>query len=389
MIVKRVGKADNGGLGKHSCLTAMGIALCWGGVLMMDSVAQDNDATDARRRKQEYRVLKRLPDADLNKDGRVSESEARRYFLQWKVKQKKKHVAPAKRIKIPKPDIADEHYGSHERHVFDLWHGDSKEKLRPLIVFFHGGGFVGGDKNGISDHGMFLVYALENGYSVASVNYRLEPDAALPEILRDCGRAIQFFRQESERLKIDPAHIGVFGNSSGGSVALWLAFRDDLAETDAMDPVENQSSRVKAAAALNAQFGYDFSKWEKIVGVSREDYVEDERVFRLYHCERATDFMTPEGKEWLRECDVRNWVTPDDPPVFLFSSNKIKPPENAAEYIHHPNHMSAIHKRCRETGVYSRHIALNGVLPVGKSIDQHLAEFLFSALHREKKEKKN
>ena len=43
----------------------------------------------------------------------------------------------------PAPDIANEHYGPHERNVLDLWKAKS-DKPTPLVVFIHGGGFRAG-----------------------------------------------------------------------------------------------------------------------------------------------------------------------------------------------------------------------------------------------------
>ena len=49
----------------------------------------------------------------------------------------------------PVPDHADVRYGPHERNVLDLWLTDSAEPA-PLVIYYHGGGFRGGDKRSIN-----------------------------------------------------------------------------------------------------------------------------------------------------------------------------------------------------------------------------------------------
>src|SRR6266513_1497905 len=68
------------------------------------------------------------------------------------------------------PDLANLHYGPHERNVLDLWKAKSDQPT-PLVVFIHGGGFRGGGKEQLSP--ALLQGLLERGISVMAINYRL------------------------------------------------------------------------------------------------------------------------------------------------------------------------------------------------------------------------
>ena len=68
--------------------------------------------------------------------------------------------------KLPAPDIANEHYGPHERNVLDLWKAKS-DKPTPLVVYIHGGGFRAGSKETISPA---LLTLLDKGISVINSN---------------------------------------------------------------------------------------------------------------------------------------------------------------------------------------------------------------------------
>ncbi len=109
---------------------------------------------------------------------------------------------------------------------------------------------------------------LEAGVSFASINYRFREHAAIQEILRDAGRAIQFLRAHAKEYNIDPTRMAAFGSSAGAGTSLWLAFHDDLADPNATDPVLRESSRLTAAGSLEGQASYDLRDWKQIVGDS-------------------------------------------------------------------------------------------------------------------------
>ena len=74
-------------------------------------------------------------------------------------------------IRGKKATFINEKYGEHPRNNFDIWLADS-EKPTPLVIYIHGGGFIGGDKSKYFDS-PDLVRFLEAGVSVAVINYRL------------------------------------------------------------------------------------------------------------------------------------------------------------------------------------------------------------------------
>ena len=80
-------------------------------------------------------ILKRFPQADTNKDGVLTLSEAQAF-------QKAQQERQANRPKI-KPTHSDIVYGSHQRNRLDLWLAKSGKPM-PLLVCIHGGGFAGG-----------------------------------------------------------------------------------------------------------------------------------------------------------------------------------------------------------------------------------------------------
>jgi acetyl esterase/lipase len=97
-----------------------------------------------------------------------------------------------------------------------LYRPSAARKL-PLIVYFHGGGFVICDIDVYDD--LCRQLANYSGCAVVSVNYRLAPEVPFPGPLEDCYGALKYLAQQGESLAIDPARLAVAGDSAGGNLA--------------------------------------------------------------------------------------------------------------------------------------------------------------------------
>jgi acetyl esterase/lipase len=88
----------------------------------------------------------------------------------------------------------------------------------PLLVYYHGGGWVIGDLDTHDDVCRFLAAAA--GAAVLSVEYRLAPEHPFPAAVEDAFAAFAWAAREgAARLDADPARIGVGGDSAGGNLA--------------------------------------------------------------------------------------------------------------------------------------------------------------------------
>ena len=76
-------------------------------------------------------------------------------------------------------------------------------------------------------------------------------------MMLDAARAIQTIRFRAREWNIDPRNIACYGSSAGAGISLWLAFHDDLADSESDDPIARQSTRIRAAGAINGQSTYD------------------------------------------------------------------------------------------------------------------------------------
>ena len=93
----------------------------------------------------------------------------------------------------------------------------------PLLLFFHGGGFVVGD---IESHdGLCRMICRDAAIHVLSVDYRLAPEHRAPAAVDDCVAAYRWARGHAAELGADPSRIGVGGDSAGGNLAALVTLR--------------------------------------------------------------------------------------------------------------------------------------------------------------------
>lgn len=109
-----------------------------------------------------------------------------------------------------------------ELHVFEAKNVQHTHAKTPAIVFFHGGGWVGGKPSLMYDQ---ADYFSKQGILVISVQYRLQSTHATPPLvsLMDAKSAFRWVRSHAERLNIEPTQIAAGGGSAGGHLAAALA----------------------------------------------------------------------------------------------------------------------------------------------------------------------
>ena len=87
----------------------------------------------------------------------------------------------------------------------------------PLLVFYHGGGFVAGDLETHDAPCRTLCRDLK--VFVLSIDYRLAPEHPFPAAVEDACASLRFARENAASWGADPARIGVSGDSAGGNLA--------------------------------------------------------------------------------------------------------------------------------------------------------------------------
>jgi hypothetical protein len=137
--------------------------------------------------------------------------------------------------------------GQFRNLLFDFYepNGDGTN-IRPLLIFLHGGAFIGGDKD-IPEAAYPCHDLALRGYATASIQYRLEddplalfaPEAMIKAVIRcvhDIKASVRFFykqaKEEGNPFRIDTNNIFIGGVSAGSIAAIHAAYMDDIEELD-------------------------------------------------------------------------------------------------------------------------------------------------------------
>ncbi len=273
--------------------------------------------------------------------------------------------APPVASKLP-PDIANEHYGPHERHVLDLWKAKSDQPT-PLVVYIHGGGFRAGSKETVNL--AMVTGLLAKGISVMAINYRFSPEVTFPAHYMDSARAIQYARLHAKEWNIDPRRVGATGGSAGAGTSLWIGFHDDMADPSSADPVLRQSTRLSGMAVFGAQSTYDPFVIKEWVGEAAAKHPALEGFYGL----TPEQYDTPAAREMFRKAAAITYLTKDDPAVYAFYSEARGPlPADAkpGTGIHHINFGLKLKEQMDKLGIECtiRH-ADEGTNPTQETID--------------------
>src|SRR5437762_528276 len=130
----------------------------------------------------------------------------------------------------PRP-VGDEYglaYGSEPYQVMDLRLPDpvAFPGLRPVIVYVHSGGWIGGERSAVPDVALAQV---ARGYAVVSIDYQLatlspdgQPASSFPGAVWDVKRAVRFVKANTGVWDIDPSRVVLMGASAGGHLAAFV-----------------------------------------------------------------------------------------------------------------------------------------------------------------------
>ena len=314
---------------------------------------KDGKLSDAEKKNLMKTIISRFPRSDSDGDGILSEKE-------WEVviriatvrdkMQKRKNSGKSSNQGQMVPTHANIKYGEHERNVFDLWLAESK-KPTPLAIYIHGGGFISGNKEKVSQQ--VVKQLLEAGISVASINYRyLSIDTPLPTSHHDARRALQFMRSKAKEWNIDKSRVAAFGGSAGAQICMWLAYSDEMAKPKSKDPIERESTRLTCVATMGGQTTNEIEFWKEMITGLMGSEIDTEGLVRplggLVDPEKVR--MATWGSKTLDKANKKaarhsalNLVSEDDPPIFMSygMAPSAKPPENKIRVrgwlIHHVN----------------------------------------------------
>ena len=137
------------------------------------------------------------------------------------------------------------HVASGQENKVDLYIPRNASGPTPVLMYIHGGGWVGGSKEA---NVLRLLPYLEKGWAVVNVQYRLGQIARAPAAVADCLCALRWVIQNAEEYNFDTSRIVTTGNSAGGHLALTTGMTPASAGLDRECP---GPEALRVAAVIN------------------------------------------------------------------------------------------------------------------------------------------
>ena len=280
------------------------------------------------------------------------------------------------------PTRAEVRYGKYDRNVLDVYQSKTAHPA-PVLIYFHGGGWLGGDKRNFNSDPMLNPdFMLKKGIAVVAANYRFTTgtrDAApFPAPMLDSARAVQFVRSKAKEWNLDPNRVALAGTSSGAVICMWIAYHEDLAKPGSADPVERFSTRVTCIAPQSGPTTLDPKQILQRIGGDRS---VTSALLPFFGVKSLEELEAPDKQRLVADASPLTHVTRNAPPTFMqyvFPLGGTPLPENTPinHSIHHPEFGVMLKEKLDAAGVE------NVLQTAGDGSDpQALATFLIKHLN--------
>jgi acetyl esterase len=149
----------------------------------------------------------------------------------------------------------------------------------PVLVYFHGGGFVIGD---LETHDTLCRELANLGQcAVIAVDYRLGPEHRFPAAVFDCIAATHWVSRRAGELKLDASRLAVGGDSAGGNLAAVVSpeARDRGEPPIAFQLLIYPATDVRATAASHAENGQGYLLTRDTIAYFTGHYIADPAAY--------------------------------------------------------------------------------------------------------------
>lgn len=239
----------------------------------------------------------------------------------------------------------------------------------PLIVWIHGGAWLGGSKENAP-----AMRFVGEGYAVASINYRLSQHAIFPAQILDCKAAIRWLRAHAKEFGYDRERIGVWGASAGGHLVALLGTSGEVKEFDSFGAATNASSRVQCVVDFFGPVDLTLMGKQAPPDSALDHDAPDSPESKLM------GGPIQERKELARKANPITYVSADDPPFLILHGD--------ADNVVPIGQSELLHGALTKAGVKSGYRVIKGAgHGFGKNpeVGRMVAEFFAEQLKGEKK----
>ncbi len=224
-------------------------------------------------------------------------------------------------------------------HKLDLYLPTNASRPLPVVIWTAGSAWRA--DTGKNSAGAVAIQLNPAGYAVAGVSIRSSSQVKFPGQLHDIKAAIRWLRSNATRYNLDPARIGIMGDSSGGWTTAMAAMTGDAPEMEGAVGVTGVPSNVQAAVAFYPPTNFlTMDAWalrKCSGGPDCHDHV-DSPESRLVGCAIQT------CPDKVRAASPLEYISPADPPIMILHGNSDQlVPHNQGEQLY-----MALNKACKD-----------------------------------------
>ena len=173
----------------------------------------------------------------------------------------------------------------------------------------------------------YYTEPLKRGFTIFAVVLASQPKFTIPEVIQDMNRAVRFIRFHAKEYNVDPDRLGICGASAGGHLSLMQGLAGDKGNPDAKDPLDKESSRVRAVGCFFPPTDFLNYGKEGEIALGRGVLTAFKAPFDFHELDKKTNSFVPVTDEQKileigRQISPITHVTSDDPPTLIIHGDK-------------------------------------------------------------------
>jgi acetyl esterase/lipase len=235
-------------------------------------------------------------------------------------------------------DYAPPQPATSNGHKLDLYLPAGAKGPWPVVIWTGGSAWMA--DTGKRTAGALAIQLNPAGYAVAGVSIRSSSQVRFPGQLHDIKAAIRWLRANAASYNLDPKHIGIMGDSSGGWTAAMAAVTGDAPEMEGSVGTTGVSSQVQAAVAFYPPTNFlTMDAWAlQRCDAARCHDSEQSPESRLVGC------AIQSCPDKVQAANPLRYISDADPPIMILHGNSDPlVPHNQGELLY-----MALNKACHE-----------------------------------------
>ena len=209
---------------------------------------------------------------------------------------------------------------SHKSNLADIYCPKDSIAPLPVVLWIHGGAYVGGDKKDVEIYATALA---SEGFAVVCINYERAPEAKYPVPVVQTGEAYVWLCDIAAEYSLDIERLIIAGDSAGAHIAAQFT----AIQTSAAYAAEMEMEQLVPVDALKSVLlfcgPYDS---EKITS-------SDNMLVNYFLGSAAWAYFGSRSWEtkYAKQASIGGYITPDFPPTFITDGNKLSFEDHARD----------------------------------------------------------